>query len=67
MAETYEETVRAISDAIVEAQGPLRVLNAIKWDEPVREAVAEIEAKAGTQFDPRAVAAFLGLEHAALV
>ena len=38
MAETYEETVRAISDAIVEAQGPVRVLNAIKWDEPVRDA-----------------------------
>jgi len=38
MAETYEETVRAISDAIVEAQGPVRVLNAIKWDEPVRAA-----------------------------
>jgi len=38
MAETYGETVRAISDAIVEAQGPVRVLNAIKWDESAREA-----------------------------
>jgi uncharacterized protein (TIGR02421 family) len=37
MAETYEETVRAISDAIVDAQGPVRVLNAIKWDDQVRE------------------------------
>ena len=35
---TYEETVRAISDAIVEAQGPVRVLNAVKWDEQVRDA-----------------------------
>ncbi len=38
MAETYEETVRAISDAIVDAQGPVRILNAIKWDDEVREA-----------------------------
>ena len=35
MAETYEETVRALSDAIVDAQRPLRVLDAIKWDENV--------------------------------
>ncbi|MGK2930501.1 MAG: flavohemoglobin expression-modulating QEGLA motif protein [Acidimicrobiales bacterium] len=34
----YEETVRTLSDAIVEAQGPLRILNAIKWDEQVRDA-----------------------------
>lgn len=34
---------------------------------PVREAVAEIESKAGTQFDPRVVAAFLTLDHAPLV
>lgn len=38
MAETYEETVRAVSDAIVDAQAPVRVLNAIKWDDQVREA-----------------------------
>jgi hypothetical protein len=38
MAETYEETVRAISDAIVDAQGPVRILNAIKWDDQVRDA-----------------------------
>lgn len=35
---TYEETVRFLSDAIVEAQAPLRILNAIKWDEEVRDA-----------------------------
>lgn len=34
---TYEETVRALSDAIVEAQQPIRVLNAIKWDDEVRD------------------------------
>ncbi len=38
MAETYEETVRALSDAIVDAQGPVRILNAIKWDDDVRDA-----------------------------
>lgn len=34
---TYAATVRTLSDAIVEAQGPLRILNAIKWDEAVRD------------------------------
>ena len=36
--ESYESTVRDISDAIVEAQSPIRILNAIKWDDPVRDA-----------------------------
>lgn len=35
---TYAATVRSLSDAIVEAQGPLRILNAIKWDDTVRDA-----------------------------
>ena len=34
----YEAAVRELSDAIVDAQAPVRVLNAIKWDEPVRDA-----------------------------
>lgn len=34
----YAATVRSLSDAIVEAQGPLRILNAIKWDDQVRDA-----------------------------
>jgi uncharacterized protein (TIGR02421 family) len=33
----YADTVRSLSDAIVEAQGPVRILNAIKWDDAVRE------------------------------
>ncbi len=33
----YEETVRTLSDAIVEAQGPMRILNAIKWDDEIRD------------------------------
>lgn len=35
--DTYHETIRSISDAIVDAQGPVRILNAIKWDDSVRD------------------------------
>ena len=35
--ESYEGAVRSISDAIVDAQGPVRILNAIKWDDDVRD------------------------------
>ncbi len=35
--DSYEATVRSLSDAIVEAQGPVRILNAIKWDDEVRD------------------------------
>ncbi len=34
----YHETVRTLSDRIVEAQRPIRILDAIKWDASVREA-----------------------------
>ena len=34
---------------------------------PVADAVEEVKGKAGTQFDPRVVAAFMTLDHAALV
>lgn len=34
---TYADTVRELSDAIVDAQGPVRILNAIKWDDEVRD------------------------------
>lgn len=36
--DSYEGTVRTLSDAIVAAQGPMRILNAIKWDDTVRDA-----------------------------
>ena len=42
---TYRETVRDLSDAIVEAQGPVRILNAIKWDDQVRDAFFAADAK----------------------
>ncbi|WP_436794189.1 flavohemoglobin expression-modulating QEGLA motif protein [Actinospongicola halichondriae] len=35
--DSYESTVRSISDAIVDAQGPVRILNAIKWDDDIRD------------------------------
>ncbi|RPI20470.1 MAG: DUF1704 domain-containing protein, partial [Actinobacteria bacterium] len=35
--ETYHHTVRELSDQIVDAQTGIRVLNAVKWDEAVRE------------------------------
>ena len=34
----YRATVRELSDAIVEAQGPVRILNAVKWDDEVKDA-----------------------------
>ncbi|TLX55942.1 flavohemoglobin expression-modulating QEGLA motif protein [Stutzerimonas nosocomialis] len=33
----YQSIVRALSDRIVEAQTPVRVLDAVKWDEGVRQ------------------------------
>jgi len=35
--DTYRTTVRELSDEIIDAQGPIRVLNAIKWDDQIRE------------------------------
>lgn len=34
----YQETLRSLSDRIVEAQRPIRILDAIKWDGAVQEA-----------------------------
>ncbi|HWV09913.1 MAG TPA: tyrosine/phenylalanine carboxypeptidase domain-containing protein, partial [Pseudomonas sp.] len=34
----YQLIVRALSDRIVEAQTPIRVLDAVKWDDSVRKA-----------------------------
>jgi uncharacterized protein (TIGR02421 family) len=33
----YRQTIRALSDRLVEAQTPIRVLDAIKWDDSIRE------------------------------
>jgi len=34
----YAQTIRELSDRLVEAQRPIRILDAIKWDDSVREA-----------------------------
>ena len=34
----YRQKVRALSDRLVEAQRPIRILDAIKWDEEVERA-----------------------------
>lgn len=36
-AESYRNTLRALSDRIVEAQKPIRVLDAIKWNSSIKE------------------------------
>ncbi len=33
----YRQTIRALSDRLVEAQTPIRVLDAIKWDDGIRQ------------------------------
>jgi uncharacterized protein (TIGR02421 family) len=38
---SYESMVRALSDRLVEAQRPIRILDAIKWDEDVERAFFE--------------------------
>ncbi|HTU19717.1 MAG TPA: flavohemoglobin expression-modulating QEGLA motif protein [Gemmataceae bacterium] len=35
---TYEELIRSLSDRLVEAQRPIRILDAIKWDDAVERA-----------------------------
>ena len=37
-AERYRQTIRELSDRIVEAQRPIRILDAIKWDASVQQA-----------------------------
>lgn len=37
----YESMVRALSDRLVEAQRPIRILDAIKWDESIEHAFFE--------------------------
>jgi uncharacterized protein (TIGR02421 family) len=35
---TYEELIRSLSDRLVEAQRPIRILDAIKWDDDIERA-----------------------------
>ena len=36
-SEQYQLVIRSLSDRIVEAQAPIRILDAIKWDDSLRE------------------------------
>src|ERR1700751_6154042 len=38
---SYESLVRSLSDRLVEAQRPIRILDAIKWDDDIEQAFFE--------------------------
>lgn len=42
----YQQTIRALSDRIVVAQTPIRILDAVKWDETVRKEFLAAKGKA---------------------
>jgi len=37
MTDTYRDTIKELSDRIVEAQRPIKVLNAINWDDSIKD------------------------------
>lgn len=41
----YQQTIRALSDRIVAAQTPIRVLDAVKWDENIRQGFLKAKGK----------------------
>ena len=41
----YQQTIRALSERIVQAQTPIRVLDAIKWDDTVGKAFLKGKGK----------------------
>jgi hypothetical protein len=45
----YETTVRALSDRLVEAQRPIRILDAIKWDDDIER---QFMARGGRELPP---------------
>lgn len=48
---TYKEKVRGLSERIVEAQRPIRVLDSIKWDSSIEEAVVKSRYKSLPKVD----------------
>lgn len=44
-SDTYRATIRNLSDRIVEAQQPIRILDAVKWDESVERAFFQKRCK----------------------
>lgn len=49
--DTYRETVRALSDRLVEAQRPIRVLDSIKWGDAIEDGFFAADAKAQPAVD----------------
>ncbi|UFH48521.1 flavohemoglobin expression-modulating QEGLA motif protein [Pseudomonas sp. KNUC1026] len=47
----YQQTVRSLSDRIVAAQAPIRVLDAVKWDDKVKHAFLAAKGKALPEVD----------------
>ena len=47
----YQTIVRSLSDRIVEAQTPVRVLDAVKWDDATRQAFFAAKGRALPQID----------------
>jgi uncharacterized protein (TIGR02421 family) len=43
--ESYKQTVRTLSDRIVEAQRPIRVLDAIQWDDAIEKAFFDAQCR----------------------
>ena len=41
----YQQTIRALSDRIVAAQTPIRVLDAVKWDDNIRNGFLKAKGK----------------------
>ncbi|MDT4790725.1 hypothetical protein FQZ97_231500 [compost metagenome] len=45
LPDDYQKTIRALSDRIVQAQTPIRVLDAVKWDDSVRQGFLKHKGK----------------------
>src|SRR5690606_19016425 len=45
LPDDYQKTIRALSDRIVQAQTPIRVLDAVKWDDSVRQGLLKHKGK----------------------
>ena len=41
----YQQTIRGLSDRIVLAQTPIRVLDAVKWDDSIRQGFLKAKGK----------------------
>ena len=41
----YQRTIRTLSDRIVLAQTPIRVLDAVKWDDSIRQGFFKAKGK----------------------